>query len=144
VYRTLSAVVGVTAALLAAASASQTQCPPGLTGDWHLRPAAPRRPGPGGIQLTLTIDSVREAQVFGHLVHYFSGNVGIDPARFRPFEGSRSDDALAIAIEPAEPAGPGIRFAGRVSGDTIHLTTFALGTDTLSHDTAWMLVRGDP
>ncbi|UCF41368.1 MAG: hypothetical protein JSW43_03290 [Gemmatimonadota bacterium] len=126
------------------ASTGQAEPTADLAGDWHLRPAAPLRPGPLGMRLTLTIDSVRDAQLYGRLVHYVSGNVGIDPARFRPFEGTVSAGALAIAIEDADPAGVGLGFAGQVSGDTIHLTTFALGADTLSRDAIWLLVRGEP
>lgn len=90
--------------------------------------------------MTVVIDSVRAERLYGRLVHYFSGNVGIDPARFRPFEGTLSDGDLAIAIEPEDPTGPGVGFAGRVSGDTVYLTTFALGPDTLSQDADWVLI----
>ena len=77
----------------------------------------------------------------GRLVHYFAGNVGVDPTRFRPFEGSLSDGTVALTIEHTDPVALPIVLAGPVSGDTVHLATFALGPDTLSRDAAWVLVR---
>jgi hypothetical protein len=122
-------------------SAAQVESASPLAGNWHLRPAAPLRPGPGGIQMTLSIDSLRADRMYGRLVHFFSGNVGIDPASFRPFEGTLADGAVAITLEHTDPTGPSIEFAGQLSGDTIHLATLAFGPDTLSRDTDWLLVR---
>jgi hypothetical protein len=123
-------------------AAAQVESASRPAGNWHLRPAAPLRRGPGGIQLTLMIDSLRAERLYGRLVHFFSGNVGIDPASFQPFEGSLADGAVAITLDHTDPTGPSIEFAGLLSGDTIHLATLAFGPDTLSRDTEWLLVRG--
>jgi hypothetical protein len=122
-------------------AAPQVESASPLVGNWQLRPAAPLRRGPGGIQMTLTIDSARAERVFGRLAHYFAGNVGLDPAGFQPFEGTLTDGAVAITLEHTDPAGPSIGFAGELSGDTVHLETFALGPDTLSRYANWVLVR---
>ena len=112
-----------------------------LVGNWHLRPAAPIRQGGPGIRLTLTVDSARAERLYGRLAHYFAGNVGMDPSDYAPFVGTVSDGGVAIRLEHRDPAGPALEFAGRVSGDSVYLTTFAIGPDTLSRDADWILVR---
>ncbi len=134
----------------AAATAPPAAAPPAapqradspLVGTWRLQPAVTPRPGAPGIRMTLVIDSVRADRLFGRLRHYFAGNMGIDPSQFRPFEGGVSDGEVTIRIEHADPAGPGLLFAGRVAGDTVRLATFAIGPDSLSRDAAWILVKG--
>lgn len=114
-----------------------------IVGRWSLERDTRPEPPVSGIQLGITIDSVRGDVLHGRLTHYFSGNVGADPSRFRPFEGSVSTDTIVrIPIVLVDSDAPGIMLVGRLAGDAIVLATFVLGPDTVSgRGGRWLLVR---
>ena len=114
---------------------------PRIVGTWSLE-SVPRGTSPGRMMLDLRIDSVTGTQLHGQLVHYFAGDVGADAATFPRLEGEIRDDSLVhIAIHAAARPNAGFLFTGVVRADTIALTTFVVGPDTVSgHDRRWRLV----
>ncbi len=115
---------------------------PQVVGTWILE-SVPPGTAPGRMRLDLRIDSVTGTQLHGQLVHYFAGDVGVDSATFPHFEGEIHDDSLVhLAIRAAARPSAGFEIAGVVGSDTIALTTFVVGPDTVSgHDSRWRLVR---
>jgi hypothetical protein len=113
----------------------------GLTGDWELRSNPPQRPP--GFSLTVTVDSVVDAQYFGRLTHYFSGDVGRDPREFEAFRDTlRPDGTVRFDIPTVDRELLGIVLEGLATADTMRLSLFVLGPDTLSNGTRrWTLVR---
>jgi len=95
------------------------------------------------MRLDLRVDSVAGTNLHGQLVHYFAGDVGVDSATFPHFEGEIQDDSLVhIVIGAAARPNAGFHFAGVLRADTLPLTTFVVGPDTLSGpDRHWRLVR---
>lgn len=116
-----------------------------LVGHWQLLADRPPTTGPG-LRIELQLDSVRADTVFGALTLMFSGNTGIDPARFRPFRGTvEGDSLLTIPIEPVEPDGPRLKFVGVVQGDRVTLREFRVGPDDFAAGATWYLVHaGEP
>ncbi len=111
-----------------------------LEGVWYLASDPPQiMPG---IRIELTVDSAN-GSLFGHLSHFFSGNVGIDTKMFAPFtDSSEGDGNITIDIRRTTPVSPGIAFRGRVTGDTIALSVFTLGADTMSgNGRRWFLIK---
>lgn len=111
-----------------------------LDGVWYLASDPPQiMPG---IRIELTVDSAN-GSLFGHLSHFFSGNVGIDTKMFAPFTDSlkRGGD-MTFDIRRTTDDSPGIAFRGRVTGDTIALSVFTLGADTMSRNgRRWFLIK---
>ncbi len=115
---------------------------PDAVGQWSLVHEPHRERSSPGIRLTIAIDSVRGTNVYGRLVQYFAGNVGADPAVFRPFTGTASaDGSLSIPITPVDPAALGLVLVGSLGTDSIHLRTFVLGPDTVSGTGRWLLLK---
>jgi hypothetical protein len=114
----------------------------GLVGDWELQSNPPQRLP--GLHLTVTVDSTAGSRYFGQLSNYFSGDVGIDPRDFEAFADSIwPDGSLTFALPTVDRAMIGILLKGTYATDTIQLSTFVLGPDTLSTGTRrWALVRG--
>jgi hypothetical protein len=94
--------------------------------------------------MTLAFDSVRAGTIQGRVTWYFAGDVGVDPARFRPVVGQLTGDtAVQVHTAMREAGAPTFHFEGTARGDTIVLRLFAIGADTLSGgDRRWLLVRG--
>ncbi len=117
---------------------------PPPVGTWVLARGARDESTPStGLRLTLTVDSTRGPEFFGKVANMFSGNVGIDPRRFRAFRGTLGDDGrMDIAIARTDAAGVALKLAGRLRHDTLHLDLFTLGPDTLTASgEPWYLVR---
>jgi len=114
----------------------------GLVGNWELQSDPPQRLP--GIRLTVTVDSTSGTRFFGRLSNYFSGDVGIDPRSFESFADSiRPDGSLTFAMPTVDRTMLGIVLEGTYTTDTIRLSRFVLGPDTLSTGTRrWTLVRG--
>jgi len=113
-----------------------------LLGNWELRSDPPQRPP--GFSLTITVDSAAESHYFGRLSHYFAGNVGRDPREFEAFRDSvRTDGVVRLVIPTVDIDMVGIVMEGSVTAaDTIRLTLFVLGPDTLSSGIRrWALVK---
>ena len=112
-----------------------------LVGNWELQSDPPQRMP--GIHLTVTVDSTSETRYFGRLSNYFAGNVGVDPRQFEAFADSiRPDGTLRFVLQTVDRDMLGIVLDGTHTADTIQLTTFVLGPDTLSSGTwRWLLVR---
>jgi hypothetical protein len=93
--------------------------------------------------LTLRVDSVVGSAVMGQLDGYFAGDMGMDTRDFPRFEGELDNDtAVRFTIYPPDRDQPSFVLAGKPSPDTIALTTFVLGPDTLSGpDQQWWLIR---
>ncbi len=111
-----------------------------LEGVWYLASDPPQTMP--GIRIELTVDSAN-GSLFGHLSHFFSGNVGIDTKAFAPFTDSlkRGGD-ITINILRSTDNSPGIAFRGRVTGDTIALSVFNLGADTMTGaNRRWLLIK---
>lgn len=111
-----------------------------LEGVWYLASDPPQiMPG---IRIEVTVDSAN-GSLFGHLSHFFSGNVGIDTRMFAPFTDSlKRDGDITIDILRITDNSPGIAFRGRVTGDTIALSVFAIGADAMTgHDRRWLLIK---
>ncbi len=115
---------------------------PPILGTWSLE-TVPIQTTPGRMMLDLRIDSVAGTRLYGQLVHYFAGDVGVDSATFPHFEGEiRNDSLVHIVIRAAARPTSGFHFGGVLGADTIPLTTFVVGPDTVSgHDRHWRLVR---
>lgn len=114
---------------------------PGLTGRWLLVTPEPR-PGRAGLRLTITLDSAHADTVYGRVTHFFSGNMGIDPAELAPIRGTRTEDGVVrLPIPWLHRDSPGMLFVGRLARDTIELDTVRIGPDTVEHARAWRLVR---
>lgn len=112
-----------------------------LVGTWSLEhPPAPAGPG---IHLELHVDSVAGGSVHGALLTYFAGNLGAGASDFPHFAGTVTPSgAVEIQIGHADVDGAGFRFAGVIAGDTIPLSLFVVGPDTLSGGgVVWRLVR---
>lgn len=137
-----SVLAQVDEAATAAASTTQSTRPEStLLGNWLLRSApAQRMPG---TQLTVSVDSVDGSAYVGRLSHYFAGNMGIDPAEFQACDDSISADSIVtFRLPTVDPELLGILLVGRLTNDSIALTTFVLGPDTLSKGSRrWYLVR---
>ncbi len=75
--------------------------------------------------------------------HYLVGNSGIDPKEFPHFDGRIGEgDSVRIDIRHVDPTVLGLRFVGRVAGDTIRLDTLVAGPRVLvGNHTQWLLVR---
>lgn len=103
-----------------------------MQGEWALAVGDVSR-GTPGLRLTLVVDSGETEAFYGHVSHFFSGNVGVDPRIFRPFQGTVSEDGrVEIPIEPATAEAPPLRLAGRLRGDTLQLDSFTVGRDTVT------------
>ncbi len=91
----------------------------------------------------IRVDSVRSPRVYGGLTHFFTGDVGLDPARFDQFDGAvTADSFVAFTISTSENPPALFSIAGTLVPDTIRVTRFILGPDTLSdRDREWLLVR---
>jgi hypothetical protein len=95
------------------------------------------------MMLEVRVDSVTDARLHGHLVHYFAGDVGVDSSAFPHFDGEiRNDSVVRLVIRSAVSPTAGFHLTGVLHTDTIPLTTFVVGPDTLSGpDRYWILVR---
>jgi len=123
-------------------TATQRDGAAAFLGDWELRGDPPQRPP--GFSLTITVDSAAESHYFGRLTHYFAGNVGRDPREFEAFRDSvRTDGVVSLVIPTVDLDMLGIVMEGSVTAaDTIQLSLFVLGPDTLSSGTRrWTLVK---
>jgi hypothetical protein len=109
-----------------------------LVGVWRLstHPA-----GPPGLLVDLRIDSVAGTQVFGRLVGYFSGDVGVSPGQFGPLRGTIVDSLLAVQVPWSNDTSPGITMYGVMRGDTTLVTLLVLGRDTLRSPASPRLIR---
>ncbi len=141
--RTMSAAVGMV--LLAAACAPSihpTYPPHPLVGAWRLAADAPATAQPG-LQITLRVDSGEIRAFRGHVAFFFSGDVGVDPAMFRPFMGTLSEDGFVdLPVFPATANAPPLHFSGHFAGDTVRLERFTIGRDTVTTARArWFLIR---
>ncbi len=114
-----------------------------LTGSWELGLHPPPQRATPGIRLTVTIDSVRDGNLHGRLTHLFAGNVGFDPSAYSPFHGALEDDSIVhVPISRADTDAGRLVLRGHLVRDTIRLTTFVIGPDTLRGGTArWILVK---
>ena len=82
--------------------------------------------------MTIVVDSLGTEEFFGRMTRYFSGDAGIDPARFRPFTGSvREDSNVSFAISTLDQPAARLAFAGQLRGNTIHVSSLTLGPDEL-------------
>jgi hypothetical protein len=98
-----------------------------LVGEWVLAMQAATGVGPG-FRLSLTVDSGTAEVFHGRVSHFFSGNVGIDPAAFLPFQGMLfQDGVIDIPVRPASGDASPLHFVGRLSVDTIRIATFTIG-----------------
>lgn len=115
---------------------------PSLVGRWELAAERPPAYGPG-LRITLDIDSVASDSVIGRVVFMFSGNVGIDPARFQPLAGRiDADTVIHLVANPVQPDGPRLRFVGRVAQDSIALRELWVGPDDVARGEArWWLIK---
>lgn len=111
-------------------------------GTWRLTRQPPQaRPG---FSVEVAFDSVLEGKVYGKLVSFFAGNVGIDPTRYGAFSAELGPDSLlAFTIAPADSAPPrALFFSGTLGADTLRLRRFAIGRDTVAAGaTRWFLVK---
>lgn len=114
-----------------------------LAGSWELGLHPPPQRAAPGIRLTVTIDSVRDGNLYGRLTHLFAGNVGFDPSAYRPFRGAIEGDSLVhVPISRADTDAGRLILRGRLGRDTIRLTTFVIGPDTLKGGASvWVLSR---
>lgn len=112
-----------------------------LVGNWELRSDPPQRMP--GLHMTITVDSTSGRRYFGRLNNYFSGDVGIDPREFEPFADSiGSDRTVTFAMPTKDGQMSGITMEGSLTADTVRLSRFVLGLDTLSDATRhWVLVK---
>ena len=144
--RTMALCLCVTAGLgtLACVSRSSDDRPHELPilGHWTLETIPPES-SPGRMMLEVRVDSVTDARLHGHLVHYFTGDVGVDSSAFPHFDGEiRNDSVVRLVIRSAVSPTAGFHLTGVLHTDTIPLTTFVVGPDTLSGpDRYWILVR---
>ena len=112
-----------------------------LVGAWELRSEPPQRfPG---LQIVVSVDSVSESRYFGRLAKYLSGNVGQNPNDYEAFEDSiTSTQVVTFTIPTVNREMLGILFSGTLTADSILLSTFVLGPDTLNGTgRRWFLVR---
>ncbi|MFQ5702442.1 MAG: hypothetical protein ACE5HT_00295 [Gemmatimonadales bacterium] len=111
-----------------------------VEGIWYLTSDPPQTLP--GIHIELTVDSVGDA-AFGHLSHFFSGNLGIDPGTFEHFAASLHDDGtIVIDIARIVNDSPGLGFVGSMTTDTITLRSFTIGADTMTgHGRVWFLIK---
>ena len=111
-------------------------------GTWRLTRQPPQaRPG---FRVEVAFDSVLSGKVYGRLVSFFAGNVGIDPTGYRAFSAELGPDSLlAFTIAPADSASPqALFFFGTLGTDTLRLRRFAIGRDTVTAGAMrWFLVR---
>ena len=128
-------------AALSSGTEAHATAPP-IIGTWTLE-AVPPQTSPGRMRLDLRVDSVAGPSLHGQLVHYFAGDVGVDHATFPHFEGEIQNDSLVlIVIRAAARPTSGFHFTGVLGADTMPLTTFVVGPDTVSGpDRHWRLVR---
>lgn len=112
-----------------------------MVGAWALSASA--HMNAPGLRLSLAIDSGVANEFHGHITLFFSGDLGIDPSAFAPFRGTVTTDHLVrIPVESSPPGGTKMYLAGRLVGDTIRLTTFTIGRDTVAAEEGhWLLVR---
>ena len=114
------------------ADMSARQAAPDLRGEWTLVLDAAKSPTPG-LRLTLVIDSATAGSLYGRVAHFLSGNVGIDPAAFLPFQGTLTRDSLVdIPVRPARGDAPLLQLVGLLAGDSVRLRSFVIGRDTLT------------
>jgi hypothetical protein len=113
--------------------------PDPLLGTWRLVADPPPR-GRLGQRITLVIDSVAGDSAFGKLQTMFSGNVGIDPSKFGPLRGRRSDSTVALHVPAADPGGPQLAFEGLLGSDTIRLRSLRIGEDEMTGPAADLLL----
>lgn len=115
-----------------------------LVGEWALVTLAAPDAGPG-LRLSLTVDSGRAEVFHGRVSHFFSGNVGIDPAAFLPFQGKLFQDGMIdIPVRPASEDASPLHFVGRLSVDTIRIATFTIGRDTITSQEGLALLIRNP
>ena len=143
--QTMSAALG--AVLLAAAcapSTHRTYPPHPLVGSWSLTTADAPASSQPGLQITLRVDSGEIRAFRGRVAFFFSGDVGVDPAIFRPFMGTLSEDGYVdLPVFPATANAPTLHFSGHLAGDTVRLERFTIGRDTVETERArWFLIRG--
>ncbi len=112
-----------------------------LVGDWLLRSDPPQQMP--GLHVTVTVDSASGIRYFGRLSNYFSGDVGIDPQEFEPFADSIGPNRSVVFAMPTRDRDMlGIVMEGTLTADTVRLSKFVLGPDTLSAgNRRWSLVR---
>jgi len=116
---------------------------PSVTGRWSLRRSPPPENAMSRIRLELEIDSAPGSTLFGRLVSYLAGDVGIDPDVFPRFGGALTDDGkITIRIGHADTLISGFVLRGTLGADTIPLDLFVIGPDTVSNGAwRWSLVR---
>ncbi len=111
-------------------------------GTWRLTRQPPQaRPG---FSVEVAFDSVLAGKVYGKLVSFFAGNVGIDPTRYSAFSAELGPDSLlAFTVAPADSASPqALFFSGTLGTDTLRLRRFAIGRDTVAAGAMrWFLVK---
>jgi len=113
-----------------------------IVGNWILETTPPESL-PGRMLLEVRIDSVSAGRLYGRLVHYFAGDVGVDSSAFPQFDGEIGGARVVqLVIRAAANPSAAFRLTGPLGRDTIPLETFIVGPDTLSgHERDWRLVR---
>ncbi len=108
-----------------------------LVGRWEIASA-----DGGGPMLTIAVDSAQGRSFAGRLLHFISGDVGLDPARFKRLEGEVISELMAVTIDSLEGGQARIYLVFRRVGTELQVIEFALGQENmLANDRRWIARR---
>jgi len=94
----------------------------------------------GGPSLGITVDSAQGDRYFARVTRAFAGDVGEDPAVFRPIEGTVSPDSIAnVRIMRGDASTPAWELTVRPVGDSLVVSAYVwAGEDQLALGRRWL------
>lgn len=104
-----------------------------MLGRWQY--AAPAMGGDGpslnaGLQVTLAIDAVDDADFRGRVERWFSGDVGISPDAFGSIAGTMvTGQEVVLTIPYARAGAPSLRIVGVVANDVLKVSECWMGEE---------------
>jgi hypothetical protein len=110
--------------------------PQWLLGRWEIASA-----GGGGPLLSIAVDAAQGRSFSGRLTNFMSGDVGLDPARFKRLQGEVQGPLMLVTIDSRDGR-TGIHLVFRRVGTELEVVEFALGQeDMLANDRRWLARR---
>ena len=119
-----------------------------MLGRWQYATPATSRDGPSlnaGLQVTLAIDSVDNADFRGRVERWFSGDVGISPDVFGSIAGTMvTSQQVVLTIPLARAGAPTLKIVGVVTNDVLTVSECWMAEQPGPFAVGAELVRLDP